>query len=791
MEPEPEPEPERPRIDLRLVPAASGLWMGSCVALLDQRIAWWTAGLVIVVVPIGFLWKVRWWHGWMLLLGCLVAGIVITGLRVIQQADDPLTAAADRGAWASTRVTVTGYPQAAGSGFASPDGPGRQNGSGDGLRWRVPAAVQEATVAARTWPSQLTIVVYGQGSGWAEVTPGEQLSVAGRVAVQDRGALLKVVLRARDPPTVVASAPWWDATAATLRQTLKATAAPLGGDRAGLLPGLVVGDTSGIDDRLSTDAKTTGITHLLAVSGSHFAMLCGAVVVVLRRRGPRFAAVGGTVTLLGLVVLVGPEASVLRAAVMGGIGLLGLFGGRSRSAMPALATAVLVLLLTDSELALSAGFALSVLASAGLILIAPAWSAALQARGWPAGWADLLVVPVVAQLVTMPVIVLISGTVSVVGVVANLLVAPVVAPALLLGVLCAIAGPWWNAAAVILARMTGPLLDWVAWVAHSLARWPDAAVSWPETPAGAITLAVLTVLVVMFLRRRRGRAMAIAAVLGIAAVLLPARVVATGWPVAGWLLTACEVGQGDAMVLSTGEDHTAVMVDAGPDPDLADACLRRLSVATIPLLVITHLHADHVDGLVGVLRGRSVGAVAVGPDRDPGSGWSTVLEAAAASGVPVVSLTPGVRWSSGGLRLTALAPNRLFHGTDSDPNNDSVVLLAEHDGERILMTGDIETEAQQALLGAGVDLNADVLKVPHHGSAKLLDSFVRAVSPTVAVIGVGLGNDYGHPSPRTLDLLQRDGVGEVLRTDLQGDVSVGSSDGALTTAFRGATSAGR
>ena len=152
-----------------------------------------------------------------------------------------------------------------------------------------------------------------------------------------------------------------------------------------------------------------------------------------------------------------------------------------------------------------------------------------------------------------------------------------------------------------------------------------------------------------------------------------------------------------------------------------------------------------------------------------------------------MEFTPGLRWESGQLGLTVLGPKKEFHGTDSDPNNDSLVMMAERDSERILLSGDIEIEAQQALLNAHIDLAADVLKVPHHGSAKLLDGFVTAVSPRVAVIGVGIDNDYGHPSERALDLLRLDGIETILRTDQQGDVSVGVADGELTTAERGAT----
>ena len=157
--------------------------------------------------------------------------------------------------------------------------------------------------------------------------------------------------------SVTAAAPWWNTVALRIRDDLSDNASRLDGDAAGLLPGLVVGDTSGISDRLDADAKTTGVTHLLAVSGSHFAILCGMVVVVLRRFGPRTAAVGGTLTLVGLVILVGPAPSVLRAAVMGAIAMLALLTGRTRSCVPALAAAVIALLLIDPELAVSVGFA--------------------------------------------------------------------------------------------------------------------------------------------------------------------------------------------------------------------------------------------------------------------------------------------------------------------------------------------------------------------------------------------------------------------------------------------------
>ena len=304
---------------------------------------------------------------------------------------------------------------------------------------------------------------------------------------------------------------------------------------------------------------------------------------------------------------------------------------------------MIALLLIDSDLAISAGFALSVLATGGLILLAPMWSAVLQRRGVPAGWADLLAIPVAAQVVTMPVIVLISGSISVVGVLANLLVAPVVAPALMLGMLCALAGPWWPGRADLLAHVVAPLLNWIAWVAHTLARWPTATVPWPATPAGATVLTAGTV--------ARGAAAA--------PPVVPARSRSPGLVGRGARrgpgpgLGARMAGRrgGCWSPARSGRATRWCWPPANParrsswtparNPGLVDGCLSRLGIGSIALVVLTHLHADHVDGLPGALDGRSVGAIAVGPGREPAAAWRDINRAAADRAVPVVQFRPG------------------------------------------------------------------------------------------------------------------------------------------------------
>jgi competence protein ComEC len=249
------------------------------------------------------------------------------------------------------------------------------------------------------------------------------------------------------------------------------------------------------------------------------------------------------------------------------------------------------------------------------------------------------------------------------------------------------------------------------------------------------------------------------------------------------VFVACDVGQGDALVLNAGA-HAAVEIDAGPDPVLIDRCLRDLGIVQIPLLVLTHFHLDHVGGLPGVGRGRPVGAVLTGPLDEPPAGSALVQAFARQQQVPVRSPPVGTKLRVGAVRLQVLGPPSAFHGTRSDPNNSSLVLRADVGGIRIMLPGDAEIEAQQALLDSGADLRADVLKVPHHGSAYSDPDFLAAVQARLAVVSVGIDNDYGHPSPILLDEMARLGV-PLLRTDQDGDVAVVARNGQLGSVVRG------
>lgn len=458
------------------------------------------------------------------------------------------------------------------------------------------------------------------------------------------------------------------------------------------------------------------------------------------------------------------------------MGLLALAIGRQRAAFPALSVAVIVLVLWDPAMAVSIGFALSVLATGGLVLIAPRWAERLADRGVPRGLAEALAVPAAAHLVTAPVVAGFAGEVSMVAIVTNLLAAPVVAPATVLGVLAAVVAPVAPWLAELLVRLAGPAADWLIVVARHGADVPGAVIAWPAGWLGGLLLAGCVLLLVAALRRRRLRVLVGVVLTGLLVVVVPVRVIAPGWPPDGWTMVACDVGQGDALVLATGDAGRAVVVDTGPEVAPLAACLDRLDVSRVPLVVLSHLHADHIGGLDAVLADRAVGAVGVSRARVPPWAWEEVRRKAQDAGVPVVQLTAGQRlvWSE--LVIEVLAPDEeevmpAVESEGTEINNASLVLRAATPAGHVLLSGDVELAAQARLLDERADLSADIIKVPHHGSRYTSPELFAAVRPRIALVSVGSGNRYGHPSPVTLRMLARTGT-LVLRTDTGGDTAI-------------------
>ena len=803
-------EPPGEPADLRLLPSAAAAWgvsiltpgwpvwaaVGLACALAVLAIAMW---LRPVRRAAGSRSPLRTAVALVALVGAVASAVTCAHVAIAWSG--PVPGLAARAATVRGVVQITADPMLREPAF------GHGAGGSDGAYVVVRARLTQVAVRGAT-VDVATPVILSAPTSWRRVVPGERVSVIGRLASTARGDDVVAVLSVRTPPRVVGSPSPLVRAAQHLRDGLAASVQSLPADQRALVPALVDGDVSQFPPDLQQAFRFAGMTHLSAVSGTNLSILLALVLAIgrpLRIRG-KGALILGLATVVFFVVLARPQPSVVRAAAMGSVVVVGSVFGFRRGGLPALAVAISMLILLDPWLGRSAGFALSALATGGLVLLAPRLTAAISTWA-PRPLAVALAVPLAAQLTTTPVIAAISASVSLVAIPANLLAEPAVGPATVLGVGLTVLATLWPAAAGVAAWLPFVPAWWIAEVARVASRAPGRSIAVGDvvSSAGAATapadgvsplaltlVTVVTVALIVvtprFLRSRRRTVLA--GLIGVLVLVAPTSVILRpvagvgsallGWPPADWRIVACDVGQGDALVLRAGP-HSAVVVDTGPDPGPVRQCLDRLGITSVPYLLLTHFHEDHVGGLAGVLAGRTVGTVGITRSVDVPPPGAAAIRLAEQAHVPVVVARLGETWQTGDVSWQTLWPaggSVVEDGADSgssegsDENDASVVWRARVGDISVLMTGDVEPSAQATLLRRyGGALAVDVLKVPHHGSRYQNTGFLAAARARVALVSAGLGNDYGHPNPGTLALLAGDGA-QVLRTDLDGSSAV-------------------
>lgn len=769
----------------------------------------------------GSAWRgaVDGWTGQVVLvLACVTAVLLSCGAHLADRAGSGLDALADDGAAARVTATVRSAVE-----------PRTNPWTGAADRYEVRVEAEVVTARGVTSRTSGPLVVAGPGE-WEAVAYGARVEAAGTLSADGD----RTFLRVDDAPRVLAPPPAPLRVVHAMRTGLLAATDGLSPQARGLVPGVAVGDTSRLDPDLDDALRTTSLTHVTAVSGGHFAIVvaCVAALCVALRapRGVRVAVTG--VAMVGFVLLVHPEPSVLRAAAMGALGLVGALLGRPSRAVAALGAGVVVLLVLDPSLARSYGFVLSVAATAGLALgTAPLARVLAPWCGRTA--AHVVAVPVAAQVACAPVVVLLDPGVSAYAVPANLVAAPALGPATVLGVVATLVAPASPAAATALGWAAGVFTGWIALVARVFAGLPGATLPWPGGVGGLLLLAAASAVVLAAvlrsralrrlgeeheLRRSAGEpwrrrlrrtwravrarprpvAATLAVLVGVVVLVVLARPSASwrGGVPDDWVVVACDVGQGDALVLRSGPD-AAVVVDVGPSGPAADRCLDDLGVARVDLLVLSHFHADHVGGLEDVLRGRTVVRALVTGTQDPPAQAERTLGLLAEAGVTADVARAGdvrtageephvVRWEVLQAGLGVTGPRGAVGAGDGEgggANDASIALRAHVAGLDVVALGDLEDAGQEALARVLAEQDAgevDIVKMAHHGSRTQSDRLAALLSPTVALVSSG-ENTYGHPTDHAMDLYRGTGAA-VLRTDACGTFALVVRDGVLAVA---------
>lgn len=758
------------RRGVRVVPLAAGAWAAAAVAVLFPAWAGWMAvalcaGAATVIG--GMLVTTRPRAGWGVVAVCLaVGGTVCAHVGVVEPTRAQARSVAEPGRAVVVEAVVTGRLDPSSSGDVWFDATARSIRSGSGAVSGA-AAVRVGVPAA-------------DAASLADVDLGARIRVPGVALAPEAGEREVAVIRASAPVEVAERPAGIWAPLAQLRGGLAEAAARLPPPGAALIPGLALGDTAAVDAALEESMRSAALTHLTAVSGANCAIVVGLAFGVAAlcgaRRGVRVAAGLGALALF--ILLVTPEPSVVRAGAMASIAMLAVALGRAGSGLAVLSIAVAALLMLDPWLALTWGFALSVAATASLLVLAGPLAAALS-RWMPRALALGVSVPLAAQLACGPLLILLDPHVALLGVPANMLAGPAAPLATIAGLLACLAAPLPVLQDGLVAIAWLPAA-WIAGIAETVAAVPAQRLSWLEGLTGAVALGVVcTALIAALLMPAgmRGRRMlhatsiaVLAATAGWGAAQAALVSVAVPWTVpAAWQIAMCDVGQGDAVLIRSGS--AVALIDSGPDPDLLRQCLDRFGIDRLDLLVLTHFDADHAGGVDAVV-GR-VARVWHGPPDADGARDLARLEAAGAAlhqartgdALHVGAATVRVLWPAASVREAG--------------NDASLAIDVRGDGlPPTLLLGDLSAEPQARMRASAATQDYAVVKVAHHGSADQDPALYAAIDAELALIPVGRDNDYGHPRARLLTLLRTGGT-RVARTDVDGTVAVWLADGGL------------
>ncbi|MCW2545703.1 MAG: internalization-related competence protein ComEC/Rec2 [Mycobacterium sp.] len=487
----------KPPPDLRLLAAAIGSWIGALAGSRVPLVACWS----IVAVGLVGAWVSGWRGGVsrrVLAVGLVVlaCGVSVAAIGRESRRTGPVADLARRSGVAHVEMTLSGDPQPLPLQAHLPPSV------------IVSAKVRLLDAGGQRWAVNQPVLVIAPAASWGRLLPSTRVAASVDLRPPEGNDIAALII-VRTKATLIRGPTTLQRWAGRLRAGLRKASGGLPKAERGLLPGLVVGDVSEMPASVTADFRAAGLTHLTAVSGANLAVVVAAVFGLLRWTplGIRLRALASAVVLLGFVVLARPSPSVVRAAAMGLLALAAIGLGRPRALLPALLGTVTALALFDPTLAARPGFALSVLATLALLVLAPGWVEPI--RGWLPerlqGLAPAIAAPLAAQAACAPIIAAISGAVSLAAVPANLLALPAVPITTIFGLLAAIVSlvsPWLAAA---LCQIAGVPCRWLIAVAHTCAHLPTANLTAPSGMPGLLCVAVLTGSVVAAARRRGGR----------------------------------------------------------------------------------------------------------------------------------------------------------------------------------------------------------------------------------------------------------------------------------------------
>jgi len=561
-------------------------------------------------------------------------------------------------------------------------------------------------------------------------------------------------------------------------------------EQAALLNGMLIGYREDLSDEVQKAFSDSGLTHIMAVSGANVAFIVFPLIFLFRKV-IKLKLKTSNIIVIGVLVIftyiTGFQPSVLRAVIMATVVLVGQMLMRETDIYTTISFSAILLLLYNPSTLFNIGFQLSFVATLSIVLLCKNIKRVISFKYLPNIITDVISITLAAQIGVLPIIILYFNNVSLISIVSNVLVIPIVGIITVLGSIMAIVGNINIFFSQVIGLLNSPFLTFVLYVTKTVSAIPYAVLK-VTTPSMLMVLIYYCV-VLFFMWYKPLKKIKIKPIYYITGLSVLLIVIGLTYLTPKKLETVfIDVGEGDSVFLRTYSGKT-VLIDGGgfnarlnPGKSIGDSViipfLLDYGVSNLDMIIATHGHDDHIQGLEAVLKGFPVKELLI-PDIADKTAFGKLISVCADKKIKIDVCQEGdiIRIDNQTF-FDVLFPNKNWESSDT-LNNCSLVLKLQYINNSILFTGDIQAEIEDYLLKEGEDLQADVLKVAHHGSTySTTPDFLKAVNPTIAIISVGK-NNFGHPAPLTLERLNMNNT-KVYRTDECGALVL-TSDGQKIT----------